>query len=199
MSIWGWLLIGAGTWVLAVVLKVVADLLVQRSTTVELRDWLTAVLSGLWSSFCELGAAALAFWIWKATFADALVLAVGAALAEFLILLPAAISANWNPKTKAQSKAKEAAGWNAFFTERGVAFAGHIASRGLIWLGVMGTGGLPAAASAFVLFAITEGIQAYGQAKDWDWLNRRTLLTYLSFQAALVVTQIVLVFVWWKA
>lgn len=195
MSIWGWLLLGAGTWILAVALKVLADYLVQTSTQIALRDWAASVLSGLWSSFCELGLSALAFWIWSASFADALVMAVGAALGEFLVLLIPAIAANWGKK--GQTKTKQALGWNAFFTERGVAFASHLASRALMWLGVMGGAGFKAALSAFALFAATEGIQAYGQAKEWDWLNQRVLLAYLSFQGACIAIEIVLLILWW--
>lgn len=195
MSIWFWLLLGAGTWALAVALKVVADVVVQRSTKVALRDWLASILSGVWSSICELGLAAFAFWFWSATFADALVMALGAALAEFVVLLIPAIQANWNTKL---SKTKEAAGWTAFFTERAVAFASHLAARALMWLGIAGGGGFKAAASAFGLFAVTEGIQAYGQAKEWDWLNRRVLLTYLTFQGVCIAAEIVLLILWWS-
>lgn len=195
MSIWFWLLLGAGTWALAVALKVVADVVVQRSTKVALRDWLASILSGVWSSICELGLAAFAFWFWSATFADALVMALGAALAEFVVLLIPAIQANWNTKL---SKTKEAAGWTAFFTERAVAFASHLAARALMWLGITGGGGVKAAASAFGLFAVTEGIQAYGQAKEWDWLNRRVLLTYLTFQGVCIAAEIVLLILWWS-
>lgn len=193
MSIWGWLLLGAGTWGLAVVLKILADYLVQTRTQVALRDWAAAVLSGVWSSTCELGLTTAAFWYWSATFADALVLAVGAALAEFLLLLPAAISANWKKPT---TKAKEAAGWSAFFAERTVAFASHLASRGLLWLGVAGHGGLAAVGSAFGFFALTEAIQAYGQAKAWDWLNPRILGTFLFLQITVVLVQIALLILW---
>lgn len=193
MSIWGWLLLGAGTWVLAVVLKVLADYIVQSSTQIALRDWAASLLSGVWSSICELGLAALAFWIWEATFADALVMAVGAALTEFVVLLIPAITAK-----KAQTKTKQTAGWNAFYSERGAAFASHLASRALMWLGIAGGGGLKAALSAMALFAVAEGIQAYGQAKEWDWLNPRVLLTFLTFQCLCVAAQIVLLVLWWS-
>ncbi len=192
MSIWSWLLLGAATWVLAVALKVLADFVVQSSTQVALRDWAASLLSGLWSSICELGLAALAFWIWNADFKDALVMAVGAALAEFLVLLIPAMTAK-----KAQTKTKQAAGWNAFYTERGVAFASHLASRALMWLGVAGGGGLKAVFSAFALFAAAEAIQAYGQAKEWDWLNRRVLLAFLVFQGVCIAAQISLLILWW--
>lgn len=193
MTIWGWFLLGAGSWALAVALKVLADVIVQRSTKVALKDWLAATLSGVWSSLCELGLAAFAFWFWSANFTDALVLATGAALAEFLILLPAAISANWNKK---QAKTKTSAGWNAFFAERSAAFANHLASRGLMWLGVGGTAGLAAIGSALALFAVSEGTQAYGQAKGWDWLNQRTLAAFLMFQFVVVGLQVGLLIMW---
>lgn len=179
---------------MAVALKVLADYLVQSSTQIALRDWAASILSGVWSSFCELGLTALAFWIWSATFADALVMAVGAAAAEFLVLLIPAAVANWGKK--GDSKAKKTAGWNAFFAERGVAFASHLASRALMWLGIVGGAGFKAAVSAFALFAATEGIQAYGQAKEWDWLNRRVLVTFLSFQGACIAATVVLLILW---
>ena len=195
MSIWSWLLLGAGTWVLAVVLKVLADVVVQRLMTAAFRDWAAAFLSGVWSSLCELGLAALAFWYFAATFADALVLALGAASAEFLVLLVGAAGANWPKK---QVKSKAAAEWNAFFAERAVAFASHLSARALMWLGVIGAAGLPAAGSALGLFALTEAIQAYGQAKEWDWLKSRVLWTYLLFQMLIVAFQFALLVMWWR-
>lgn len=196
MSIWGWFVLGAGSWALAVVLKVLADVIVQRTTTVALRDGVAAALSGVWSAVCELGLAALAFWYWGATFADALVMATGAALAEFLILLPAAFSANWG-QAKRQTKAKVTADWRSFLAERAVAFASHLASRGLVWLGIGGAAGVKAVAAAFGLFAITEGIQAYGQAKEWDWLNPRVLLGFLTMQGVFIALTIALLILWW--
>jgi hypothetical protein len=196
MSIWGWLLLGAGSWVLAVVLKVLADFIVQRSVTVALKDWVASVLSGLWSSFCEIGLAALAYWYWSASFADALVLATGAALAELLVLFIPAIVANTGKK---QAKYKAAANWSAFFGERAVAIASHIAARALAWLGIGGPAGLGALASAFGFYAVTEGIQAYGQAKEWDWLNRRVLWSYLLLQTVIIAGEIALVIWWWRA
>jgi hypothetical protein len=196
MSIWAWFLLGAGTWVLAVVLKVVADVIVQRTATVAFKDWFAALLSGVWSSVCEIGLSAFAFWYWSATFADALIMAAGAAIAEFLIILPAAVAAKRN--TKKQAKAKEAANWNAFFAERTVLFVSHITARALAWLGVGSSAGLAALASAFGLYATTETIQAYGQAKDWDWLNNRTLWTFLVFQIVVVIAEIVLIVMWWR-
>lgn len=196
MSIWAWFLLGAGTWVLAVVLKVLADVVVQRTMTVAFKDWVAALLSGVWSSVCEIGLSAFAFWYWSASFADALVMALGAGAAEFLILLPAALSTKLDKKKT--TKAAERANWNAFFAERTVAFLSHLAARALAWLGVGGPGGAAALGSAFGLFATTEAIQAYGQAKEWDWLNNRTLWTFLFFQLAIVLVEVALIVLWWR-
>jgi hypothetical protein len=46
------------------------------------------------------------------------------------------------------------------------------------------------------LFALSEGVQAYGQAKEWDFLNRRTLISVLLFQAVIVGAQIALLVMW---
>jgi hypothetical protein len=196
MSIWGWLLLGAGSWVLAVVLKVLADVVVQRTMTVAFKDWAASLLSGVWSSVCEIGLSAFAFWYWSATFADALVMALGAGAAEFVILLPAALSTKLDAKKT--TKTKDRANWNAFLAERAVAFLSHIAARALAWLGVGGNAGLPALGSAFGLFATTEAIQAYGQAKEWDWLDNRTLWTFLFFQLAIILAEIALIVMWWN-
>jgi hypothetical protein len=194
MTIWSWLLIGSATWALAILLKILADFLVQRSLGIALHDWVAAILSGVWSSACELGLCALAFWFWNAGFADALVAAVGAALAEFIVLLPAALTAHFSTS---QSKVKSRANWSAFFLERAIIFANHIASRALLWLGVGGTGGLSATVSALGLFAGAESIQAYGQAKEWNWLERRTQAMFFVFLSVVILTEVALIFYWW--
>jgi hypothetical protein len=194
MSIGYWFLLGAGSWALALLLKVSADFVVQRTAKVELRDWLAAILSGIWSSLCELGLAAFAFWYWQAELYQALIFALGVVVAEFIVLLPGVIGANWNKK---QAKTKQAADWRAFMAERGVAAANHLAARGLMWLGVMGGAGWSAAGSALGLFALSEGIQGYGQAKEWDWLNRKILISFLAFQVVVVGLQIGLFIMWY--
>ena len=123
-------------------------------------------------------------------------MALGAALTEFVVLLIPAFAANWG--RKAPSKAKQARGWSAFFLERSVAIASHLSSRALLWLGIGGNAGFKAVASALALFATAEAIQAYAQAKEWDWLNRRTLLTFVAFQALCIFAQLTL-FVFWRA
>lgn len=193
MTIWGWFLIGAASWAFAIILKVAADFFVQRSTSVALKDWAAAALSGVWSSVCELGLCAFAFWYWNANFAEGLVTATGAALAEFVMLLPAAISAHFG---KSQGKAKDRANWSAFFLERALFFTNHISSRALLWMGTMGTAGFSAVAAALGTFALTEGTQAYGQAREWDWLNRRTQVTFFAFTIAIMATQIGLIIYW---
>jgi hypothetical protein len=195
MSIWNWLLLGAGCWVLALVLKITVDFAVQRLASVELRDWAAASLSGVWSSLCELGLTAGAFLLWHATMSDALVFAVGAALAEFLAVLPAALSAHFS-KPAPKSKTRDRSSWRAFFLERALVFANHLCSRTLLWFGIAGTGGLAMVAAAFGIFAVSEGTLAYGQARDWNWLEPRTQLVYFVFFMTLIAGQIALIVFW---
>lgn len=193
MTLWGWLLIGACSWALAIVLKIAVDFVIQRLFQVALRDWLAALLSGIWSSLCELGLCALAFWYWKAGLTDALVTATGAALTEFVILLPAILSAHFG---KSRGKAKDKADWKAFFFERSLIIANHLAARALLWIGLFGSGGIAAGASAFGLFAMSEAVQAYGQAREWDWLNPRTQWSFFAFLALMIGTEVTLAIHW---
>jgi len=195
-----WLLIGAAAWLLGVVLKITGDVVFQRSVTVELRDWVTAVLSGIWSTLCELGIAALAFLVWEATLWDAVAFALGAAAMEFLVLLPAALAGGIDKKTGRKKDPKSSMRvmtWRNFAIERVIALAGHVGSRVLVWVGVAGAGGLGALGSAFGLFAFSEGLAAYGEAKDWNWLNPRVMWPVLILQTLLVAGTVWLA-IWWS-
>jgi hypothetical protein len=194
MEIWNWFLVGAATWALAIILKVLADFMVQRSNLAELKDWVAAALSGIWSTLCELGLFALALWFWSATFADALVAALGAALAEFIMLLPAVLSAHF---AKSQGKTKDQANWRAFFFERSLFMGNHLLSRALVWFGVMGGAGLAAIGAAMAFFAITETTQAYGQARGWDWLSRQTQTIFFGFLITIMIAEAALIVWWW--
>lgn len=191
-----WLLLGAAGWLLAVVLKIVVDVAVQRSTKVELSDWSSALLSGAWSTLCELGVAALAFWYWQATLYDAIAFAVGVALVEFLLLLPAAYASNVGGKKKSKDPSQVPISWRIFGIERGVAFTGHLASRVLVWIGLAGAGGIEFAGAAFGLYFISEALAAYGEARDWNWLSPRVMWPILIFQTLIVVATATLA-VWW--
>lgn len=194
MTLWNWFLVGAASWVLALILKVLADVLVQRSSIAEFKDWTAAGLSGLWSATCELGLFALALWIWSATLSQCMVAAVGAGTAEVLMLLPSAVSARGKGQP---TKRANLAGWKAFLVERGLLLANHVLARALLWVAMMGSGGFRAAASVFALFALTEATLAFGQAKAWDWLDRRTQVGFFAFIGAVLVTQAVLIVYWW--
>ncbi|MFN9542472.1 MAG: hypothetical protein ACK59B_04685, partial [Alphaproteobacteria bacterium] len=114
MSLWYWLLLGAGTWVLAIVLKVTADHYVQRSRLPVLQDWAAAILSGLWSSLCELQLFVLVLWFWSAGWLEALVAALGAGLAELLALMPAILSSRFG---KQETTAIKKSTWKAIAIE----------------------------------------------------------------------------------
>jgi hypothetical protein len=194
MSLWYWLLLGAGTWILAVVLKVTADLYVQRTNLPDLRDWAAALLSGIWSSLCELGLFVLAIWLWNAGLVETLVAALGAALAELVALLPAILSARFG---KAAGQARKIPAWRVIALERGLHVANHLFVRTLLWIGIMGTAGPAAVATAFGLFALAETAQAYAQARNWDLLQPRAQTAFLSFLGTVILLQAGLVILWW--
>jgi hypothetical protein len=200
MMLLSWFLLGAGAWFISVALKIGGDVAFQRNTTIDFHDWVTAVLSGLWSALCELGLAAIAFAIWRAGLWDAVAFAVGAAASEFLLLLPLAISGGLETETKRRKDAKTPAKpmtWRNFTIERVLALVGHVGSRLLLWVGVGGGGGLLASMSAFGLHALAEASAAYGEAKDWDWLKPRVMWPFFIFQTLIVVGTIWLA-VWWS-
>ena len=194
MSILNWLLLGAGTWLLAGVLKVGADLYVQRRRLPDLRDWAAASLSGLWSATCELGLFALAIWFWSASLTAALAAAFGAALAELLALLPAILSTQFG---KASGAARQKSTWKAIATERGLHMANHVLVRMLLWTGLMAGAGAQALAAAFGIFALVEAAQAFAQARNWDLLQPRLQALYLSLLGTVTLAQAVLLALWW--
>jgi len=194
MALWYWLLLGAGTWVLALVLKVTADHYVQRSRLPALQDWAAAILSGLWSSLCELLLFVLVLWLWNAGWLDALVAALGAGLAELLALMPAILSAHFG---KQAATARQKTTWHAITIERSLHLANHVLVRMLAWIGVAGTGEPRALAAAFGLLALTEATQAFAQARNWDLLQPRAQLAFLSFLGTVIVMEATLVAVWW--
>ncbi len=195
-----WLLTGAAAWAVAVALKIAGDVAFQRGVTVQLRDWVTAVLSGVWSTLCELGLAAIAFMVWPATLWDAGAFALGAASMEMLVLLPAALAGGIEKKTGKRKDPKSpmrVMTWRNFTIERVIALAGHLGSRVLVWVGVAGTGGIGAVGSAFGLYTLSESLAAYGEAKDWDWLKPRVMWPFLIVQTLIVAGTIWLA-IWWS-
>ena len=160
------------------------------------------MLSGLWSTLCELGLAALAFTLWQATLWDAVAFALGAAVMEMLLLLPAALAGGIESEKK-RSKKKDAKSpmrvmtWRNFTIERVIALGGHLGSRVLVWVGIAGSGGLGALGSAFGLYAVSEALAAYGEAKEWNWLNPRVMWPFLIVQT-LIVAGTVWLAIWWS-
>src|SRR6185436_3236329 len=118
--------------------------------------------------------------------------ALGAAAVEFMLLLPVAFSAGMDD-TKKRRNAKEPASvmtWRNFAIERFLAVVGHIASRVLVWIGIAGTGGIAAFAAAFGLYTLAEGLAAYGEAKDWNWLTPRVMWPFLIVQTLIVAVTV---------
>ena len=194
-----WVLIGAGAWFIAVALKITGDVLFQRNVTLEFRDWVTAVLSGLWASACDLGLAAIFFLVWSASVWDAIGYALGAAAVEFLLLLPAAFGGGIEPEKKRRKDSKKPVQmmtWRNFAIERVLAVIGHIANRVLVWIGVAGGGGIAAVGAVVGLYTLAEGLAAYGEAKDWSWQTPRAMWPLFIVQTLIVVATVWLALRW---
>jgi hypothetical protein len=69
--------------------------------------------------------------------------------------------------------------------------------RMLAWIGLAGTGGIKALAVAFGLLALTEATQAFAQARNWDLLQPRAQLAFLSFLGTIILVEAALVALWW--
>ncbi len=170
---WPWLAWGAVAWVIAIVLKIPASILVavvlNRAGKVAQN-----VALGLVSAASELGVAA-AILVYAAdrplSTADLALFAVAAGATELLVLAAVALFAKTDEAVVARWQAGARASLlvrHTFFVERMIALAGHSGSRGLVGLTVLG-GPVWAAAIAVVGFAATDGLAGYGQARGWDW------------------------------
>jgi hypothetical protein len=159
-----------------------------------LQDWAAAILSGLWSSLCELLLFVLVLWFWSAGWLEAVVAALGAGLAELVALMPAILSARFG---KQAANAPQKATWQAITIERSLHLANHVLVRMLAWLGLAGTGEARALAAAFGLLALTEATQALAQARNWDLLQPRAQLVFLSFLGTVIVVEATVLALWW--
>jgi hypothetical protein len=115
-------------------------------------------------------------------------------LAELVALLPAILSARFG---KAAGQARKVPAWRVVALERGLHMANHLLVRTLLWIGIMGTAGPRAVATAFGLFALAETAQAYAQARDWDLLQPRAQTAFLSFLGTVILLEAGLVIFWW--
>ena len=189
-----WIAIGAGVWAGSVVLKILLGNLVHRAISkLELRT--QAALWGAWSAFCELGA--VAFWFAAisnpSSVGDVIGVGVGAGSLEIIVIVGRGWLALQMPSKLLLPKAPGDwfVAWSGVF-ERISTSVGHVASRGLVWVGLKASILVPAAAVAFATFAVVDGLATYGHSKGWNWKDPGLCRRFNGFLAGVGALELAL-------
>jgi hypothetical protein len=181
-----WMAMGAGVWAGSVALKILLGIPVHRA--ISRPGWgpkTRAILWGGWSAFCELGAIALVFVAisMPATIGDVIGVGIGAGSMEIVVLAgPAFIALLATKGRLADPPGDWFVQWGGVF-ERISTSAGHVTTRGLVWVALQSLILIPAAAIAFVTFALVDGVATYGTAAGWNWQDSRLYRRYNGFLA----------------
>ena len=184
-----WVLLGAGAWAVAVVVTAGPGAglwMLLEKARVSPRP--KAALWGVWSAICELGAAAVVFTRVAEfpAFVDAIGFGVGAGAVEAAITMCAAAVA----RKAAEDPVTGFMAWSGVL-ERALASVGHIASRGLVWVGLQAWVLSPALVVAGATFAIVDGIASYGSEAEWDWTDPATLKWFYGVVAVVTAIEVV--------
>ncbi len=184
-----WVLLGAAAWAVAVVVKAgpgAALWLVLEKAGMPPRP--KAAIWGVWSALCELGATAAVF-IGSAEapeLIDAVAFGVGAGAVEAMLTVAAAVVAQDDTTPSPTGFVA----WSGV-VERLLASTGHIASRGLVWVGLQGWPLAPAILVGIATFAIVDGIASYGSEAKWDWTDADRLRWFYGLVAAVTAVEVI--------
>jgi hypothetical protein len=138
-----------------------------------------AIIQGLLSSACEMGAAAIAFNLVLRNLGLWQVFGFGAGAAGCEALIVSLLQnphagGEFGEHTAAQIAALESGPWWLAaalpFVDRGVATTAHIACRGLVASGVA-SGRVWPIAMAVLAFAVSDGFVMYGLARKWEFAH----------------------------
>ncbi|MEK9508844.1 hypothetical protein WI460_11665 [Gemmatimonadota bacterium Y43] len=195
---WGWMLLRAGAWALAVVIKAVPGAAlwwaIERAG-VSLRA--RSAAWGVWSAACELGVSAAVFLTATEfpSLLDMIGFGIGAGSFGALVVAGAAVASARveSPEDSASDPASSDRflAWSGVI-ERGLASVGHVASRGLVWVGLQSWLLSPFALAACATFGVVDGVSTYGSEAGWDWHDRRRLKYLYSLVAKVTAVEVVL-------
>jgi hypothetical protein len=158
-----------------------------------------AVIQGLLSSACEMGAAAVAFSLVLPNLGLWQVFGFGAGAAGCEALIVSLLQnphagGEFGEHTAAQMAALESGPWwlgvALPFVERGVATTAHIACRGLVAAGIA-SGRVWPSAIAVLAFAVTDGFVMYGLTRKWEFAQPAVAARLLSVPALAAVGSVV--------
>lgn len=178
---------GIGAWIAGVLFVklplyhlVIVRLLHPRLSTV----WL-GFANGMVSALGEMGAAVvfLLFLLPDLTLVQAIGFGVGAGAVE-AIVLPFINPFKGTPMESHAGSVPQTATTRWFgLLERGLAMVTHVATRGLLWVGITG-GGIVPLFVAFVSFGALDGAAYYGHLEKWPFHEPRIFRrVYLLFSA----------------
>ena len=187
--------LGAGSWIIAVILKVGLGPLFKIDTTRPLGGGLW----GLWSCISELGLAAVIFlWLKYQTIFEALSFGLGAGLLEYTLIagsiafrqqiegvskLVHELESN-DSMTNYEAKTTNIESedyWHTLY-ERIFATLGHVASRTLVWLCLL-QGVWLAGFTAVITFSLVDGTVCILQGRNYDFEDSAKLYKFLHFNA----------------
>lgn len=192
-----WLYRGALSWLVALGVKLPASAV--ASTTLFLfraGPFIHGLSLGLLSALAEMGVAwyALEQARTTPTLPDILTFAAAAGSVEALALLVWGLFSQPDPETLTRWEAGAAGSRivrHQFAIERGLAWLGHLGSRGLFTVGWLYAGWWPCAI-AVATFALNDGLASYGHAMGWNWTTAEILKRYYGVTTILVGIELVL-------
>jgi hypothetical protein len=186
-----WLALGGGIWAVSVGIKFVATDLLELAGVRRFQPAWRALVHGLVSALCELGAAAVAF-VWLLppnTALHAAAFGAGAGWTEMLAILILGLrtagrgsASAPDPASKAGSDLPQHVQWT-FVVERGLTLIGHLGSRGLVWL--LARGFVWCGVLALATFTLVDGLASYGKFRKWDWLAISCWKRFYGFLAVI--------------
>ncbi|MHC4931953.1 MAG: hypothetical protein ACYTGV_07180 [Planctomycetota bacterium] len=187
---WGWLGLGAAAWAAALFIKAIPGGLIWLANERWIGDRARrAAIWGFWSAFCELGATLVVF-LGADPSPDlfgALGFGIGAAAVEVFYVIGAAILAAKDEEGTTEEDPFVA--WSGVM-ERASTFLGHVATRGLIWVGVQDPKLMPALLIGLVTFSLVDGIAVYGTDAGWNWTEPRFCRRFQLFLAAVTAFEL---------
>lgn len=194
----GWLGLGALSWVVGVLVKVIAAAL-TGILTAKRSPGVQSVAQGMVSAAAELGTAwgLLELAARSITTPDILAFAMGAGSFEGLLIVGAGLLSHPSPEAQAEWELRAQKSWLVryqFALERAAAWGGHLGSRSLVAFG-WSTGVWQPSVVVFLTFALTDGLAYYGHLRNWDWTDPAVLRRYLTIAGLLVGIELALLVV----
>lgn len=182
---WKWIGLGAASWAVAVAVKAILGIGVHFAALAFKSKRFYAATWGVWSAACELGAAAAALLAFspRPILDEAVGLGVGAGCVEVIVLFAVGVMSRGRGATFDKVEDPFVA-WSGVM-ERASTVVGHVACRGMTWMGLASSVGIPFLALGVVTFSVVDGVAVYGKEAGWDWTDPRACRKWQGFLAGI--------------